>query len=123
MPLRRAFASALAAVALLAAGPASGALAQDGPPAGSAPSAVVNDANTGEKLYGVDPDEERAIASTTKLMTALLTLERTEPDDVFAMPPYPISPAESQLGLDTGERMTVHDLLRAMMLPSANDAA
>jgi serine-type D-Ala-D-Ala carboxypeptidase (penicillin-binding protein 5/6) len=92
-------------------------------PSISAPSAIVIDARTGERLYARHPDDRRAIASTTKLMTAWITLARTNPRDVFAMPPYPISPAESQLGLRTGERMTVHDLLRAMMLPSANDAA
>jgi D-alanyl-D-alanine carboxypeptidase (penicillin-binding protein 5/6) len=120
MTLRR----VLAALALLLAGAPGSALAQgSAPPPVAAPSAIVIDARTGEKLYGVNPDDERAIASTTKLMTARLTLERAKPSDVFAMPPYPISPAESQLGLRTGERMTVHDLLRAMMLPSANDAA
>src|SRR3954452_2172097 len=114
----RAIAAALAAVLASAAGARAAP-----PPEVSAPSAVVIDARTGEKLYGVNPDEERAIASTTKLMTARIALEETKPGDVFAMPPYPISPAESQLGLRTGERMTVHDLMRAMMLPSANDAA
>ncbi|MEA2451218.1 MAG: hypothetical protein QOG63_3150, partial [Thermoleophilaceae bacterium] len=121
--LRRAIAGPLAAVALLLVG-APVALGRGAPPPQiGAPSAIVIDARTGEKLYGVNPDDERAIASTTKLMTALLTLERTKSSDVFTMPPYAISPAESQLGLRTGERLTVHDLLRAMMLPSANDAA
>src|SRR3954462_12663491 len=117
MRLSRAIDAALAALLCSAPG------ALGAPPQVGAPSAIVIDARTGEKLYGVNPDDSRAIASTTKLMTALLTLEKTKPDEVFAMPPYPISPAESQLGLDTGERMTDHDLMRAMMLPSANDAA
>jgi D-alanyl-D-alanine carboxypeptidase (penicillin-binding protein 5/6) len=56
-------------------------------------------------------------------MTAMVTLARTSPRQVFAMPSYPIGAGESKLGLRTGERMSVHDLLRAMMLPSANDAA
>src|SRR4051794_18307619 len=107
----------LAALAVVL-GATPGALAAPPPPPQiSAPAAIVIDARTGEKLYGVNPDDPRAIASTTKLMTALLTLEKTKPQQVFAMPPYPISPAESQLGLRTGERMTVHDLMRAMMLP------
>ena len=88
-----------------------------------AKSAIVVDAATGEQLYGRAPDSERAIASTTKLMTALLTLERTKPRDVLTAPSYGGSPAESRINLARGERMTVGDLTRALMLASANDAA
>src|SRR3954467_10662850 len=56
-------------------------------------------------------------------MTAFITLERTEANEVFTAPPYPGSAGESLIGLRAGERLTVHDLLRALMLPSANDAA
>jgi D-alanyl-D-alanine carboxypeptidase (penicillin-binding protein 5/6) len=122
MGFRKAIAGPLAVLALLLA-PASAALGQPTKPAIGAPAAILIDAETGERLFSVNPDEERSIASTTKLMTALLTLERAEPDEVFAMPPYASSPVESKLGLRTGERMAVRDLLRAMMLPSANDAA
>jgi D-alanyl-D-alanine carboxypeptidase (penicillin-binding protein 5/6) len=121
MSPRRLIAAPLAALAAVVAG-AGPAAAQDTPSVG-APAAIVIDAKTGERLYAKNADDERAIASTTKLMTALLTLERAEPDAVFTMPPYASSPVESKLGLQTGERMTVRDLLRAMMLPSANDAA
>src|SRR3954471_2850273 len=116
----RFIAVALAALATVLAGAPA---ARAGPPAIGAPSAIVIDARTGERLWARNADDSRAIASTTKLMTAMVTLQRTAPRDVFAMPPYPVSVAESRLGLRTGERMTVHDLLRAMMLPSANDAA
>jgi D-alanyl-D-alanine carboxypeptidase (penicillin-binding protein 5/6) len=121
MTLRRRIAAALAALVavFVAAAPAA---AQDEPEVG-APAAIVIDAKSGERLYAKNADDERAIASTTKLMTALLTLERAEPADVFTMPPYASSPVESKLGLQTGERMTVRDLLRATLLPSANDAA
>jgi D-alanyl-D-alanine carboxypeptidase (penicillin-binding protein 5/6) len=53
----------------------------------------------------------------------LVTLERTDPDEVFTAPTYPGGAGESTIGLRSGERMSVHDLLRALMLPSANDAA
>jgi D-alanyl-D-alanine carboxypeptidase (penicillin-binding protein 5/6) len=104
---------------------AAGAPAASGaaPPAIGAPSAIVIDARTGERLYAKNADDRRAIASTTKLMTAAVALTRARPSEVFVMPPYPLSPGESKLGLGTGERMTFRDLLRAMMLPSANDAA
>ena len=81
------------------------------------------DARDGTVMFAKRPDSERAIASTTKLMTALLALERTEPSDVFAAPLYNASPAESRINLRQGERMSVHDLLEALLLESANDAA
>ena len=56
-------------------------------------------------------------------MTALLSLEGLALDDVLTIPPYDAGPAESVVGLRAGERMTVRDLLRALLLPSANDAA
>jgi serine-type D-Ala-D-Ala carboxypeptidase (penicillin-binding protein 5/6) len=115
--------SLAAALAVLAAAPAAHAQIAARAPAIGAPSAIVVDARTGDLLYGKREQDKRAIASTTKLMTALVTLERTDPGDVFAMPSYPVGAGESKLGLRTGERMTVRDLLRAMMLPSANDAA
>jgi D-alanyl-D-alanine carboxypeptidase (penicillin-binding protein 5/6) len=109
----------LAAAAVAAAAPAS---AAERPSVG-APSAIVVDARTGSVLYEKSPDEERAIASATKLMTALLTLERAAPDDVFRAADYRAGPIESKIGLRPGERMRVRDLLVALLLESANDAA
>ena len=63
------------------------------------------------------------MASTTKLMTALLTLENTRPAEVFTAADYDAAPVESQIGLRPGERMTVGDLTKALLLESANDAA
>jgi D-alanyl-D-alanine carboxypeptidase (penicillin-binding protein 5/6) len=56
-------------------------------------------------------------------MTALLTLERSNLDDVVPAVPYHPQPAESVAGLRPGERLTVRDLLRTLLLQSANDAA
>jgi D-alanyl-D-alanine carboxypeptidase (penicillin-binding protein 5/6) len=82
------------------------------------------DANTGQQLYGVDGDEPVPIASTTKIMTALITLEHVRHlDTVFTQNDWVAAPADSQIGLAPGERMTVHDLLLALLLPSADDAA
>lgn len=124
MRVRRLLAGPLTAAAVLVGAPgwASAQPAARAPSIG-APAAIVIDARTGETLYARRAEDRRQIASTTKLMTALVTLARTRPREVFAMPSYAISPAESQIGLRTGERLTVHDLLRAMLLPSANDAA
>jgi D-alanyl-D-alanine carboxypeptidase (penicillin-binding protein 5/6) len=112
----------LAAVACAAAAPP--ARAADGPPAvPSARAAIVVDARDGKVMFAKRPDAERSMASTTKLMTALLSLERAKPSDVFTAPAYHAMPAESRINLRAGEHMTVHDLLEALLLESANDAA
>ncbi len=110
---------ALAAAALLAA-PA--ARAAEGPQIG-APSAILIEANTGDVLYERAAEKRRPIASTTKLMTALLTMERTKLSDEVTASSYIASPIESKLSLRPGEVLSVADLLRGLMLESANDAA
>ena len=85
--------------------------------------AILIDARDGSVLLSKDPRERRAIASTTKLMTALLAVELAEPTDVFTAPAYAASPVESKINLRKGERMRVDDLLEALLLESANDAA
>jgi D-alanyl-D-alanine carboxypeptidase (penicillin-binding protein 5/6) len=113
-------AAALVAVAL----PGSAAAAPAPPPrVPTAQAAIVVDARDGTVMFAKRPDAERAIASTTKLMTALLSLEEAKPGDVFTAPAYDAAPAESRINLREGERMTVHDLLEALLLESANDAA
>jgi len=111
--------SALATLVTIAA-PAS---AEQPRPSPSAAAAILIDANDGDVLFGEDEDEQRPIASTTKLMTALLALERARPDDLFAAANYDALPVESTIGLRAGERMKVRDLLRGLLLASANDAA
>src|ERR671913_2311744 len=86
-------------------------------------SGAVVDGRDGTVMFARKPDAERSIASTTKLMTALLALEQAELDEVFTAPAYSAAPAESRINLREGERMTVEDLLEALLLESANDAA
>jgi serine-type D-Ala-D-Ala carboxypeptidase (penicillin-binding protein 5/6) len=93
------------------------------PDVGSAAAAIVVDGRNGEVMFAKNVDSRRAIASTTKLMTALLALERARPRQVFSAPPYNPLPPESRINLQAGERMTVRDLLEALLLESANDAA
>ena len=97
--------------------------AQAGAPEIQAPSAILVEASTGDVVFQRDAGEQRAIASTTKLMTALLALEGIALDDVLTSPGYQGGPLESVIGLQEGERMKVRDLLRALLLASANDAA
>jgi D-alanyl-D-alanine carboxypeptidase (penicillin-binding protein 5/6) len=82
------------------------------------------DAATGRRLFGVNANRELPIASTTKLMTALITLQHVHHlGTIFAQNNWRPAPDDSQIGLVPGERMSVHDLLVALLLPSADDAA
>jgi D-alanyl-D-alanine carboxypeptidase (penicillin-binding protein 5/6) len=85
--------------------------------------AALIEESTGQALYGQGADAELPIASTTKLMTALITLTHVPLDAVFADPAYYFPSQDTQIYLEPGERMSVHDLLIAMLLPSADDAA
>ncbi len=89
----------------------------------TAPSAIAVEPATGDVVFERRATKRLPIASTTKMMTALLTVEELALDDVLAAAPYRAQPAESVLGLRSGQRMTVRDYLRALMLASANDAA
>jgi D-alanyl-D-alanine carboxypeptidase (penicillin-binding protein 5/6) len=120
--MRRRVCSILAGVAGVFALSVPPALAAPGPIVGARAATLVAP-GTGQQLYALNASAEQAIASTTKLMTALVTLEHAPMQEVFAYPGYPLAAADSQIGLARGERMTVHDLFVAMLLPSADDAA
>jgi serine-type D-Ala-D-Ala carboxypeptidase (penicillin-binding protein 5/6) len=117
----RVLAGLLATALLLALAPA--ARAADPPPSISASSALVVESSMADVAYARQADRRRSIASATKLMTALLTLEKTRPSMVYRAVRYRALPAESQIGLRPGEKMTVADLLRGLLIYSANDAA
>jgi D-alanyl-D-alanine carboxypeptidase (penicillin-binding protein 5/6) len=93
------------------------------PPPLDVRAAALIEESSGDQLYGQNANGQLAIASTTKLMTALLTLEHAPLSRVFADPDYIPAAEDSQIDLEPGERMNVHDLLTAMLLPSADDAA
>jgi D-alanyl-D-alanine carboxypeptidase (penicillin-binding protein 5/6) len=93
------------------------------PPKLDAAAWLLVDPRDGTELAGSHARQQRAIASTTKLMTAYVALQELKLSDKLEVPPYSPLPAESVAGLTEGERLTLHDLLLAMMLPSANDAA
>lgn len=114
--------AALAAVAVTLLAGAAGALA--GPPPETDSGAVlVGNGATGSVLYATRPRQERAIASITKMMTALIVLERASPDEVVTVPKVATTIGESSIGLRAGERLTVRELLTALLVYSANDAA
>ncbi|MDX6656342.1 MAG: hypothetical protein QOH62_1135 [Solirubrobacteraceae bacterium] len=121
MTARGLFAAAACVAALLPCAHAS--VAQAAAPDVRAPEAVLIEPQTQDVVFSRRADARRPIASTTKLMTALLTLESMRLDDVVTAAPYTAAPAESLMGLQAGERITVADLLRGLLVVSANDAA
>jgi serine-type D-Ala-D-Ala carboxypeptidase (penicillin-binding protein 5/6) len=91
-----------------------------------AQAAVLVDLDTGQVLFAHNPNERRPIASLTKIMTALLVGERADPTDVVTVSDEAASgrlAGISGLGLVEGERIRVNELLYALLLQSANDAA
>jgi serine-type D-Ala-D-Ala carboxypeptidase (penicillin-binding protein 5/6) len=117
---------ALAVAAALAAAPAAPpalAASAGGAPQPDADAWVLVDADDGERLAGSGVSRELAIASATKLMTAYLALQELPLDRRLPAANYSALAVESVLGTRAGERVSVRDLLYALMLASANDAA
>jgi D-alanyl-D-alanine carboxypeptidase (penicillin-binding protein 5/6) len=97
--------------------------AAERPPQLSAKAWYLVDARDGTQLAGRNVGATAAIASTTKLMTAYVARDRLPLSERLVAPPYHPLPGESLLGLETGERISVRDLLYGLLLPSGNDAA
>lgn len=85
--------------------------------------AILIDADSGEVLYEKDADKRMLIASTTKIMTALVVLENCDVDDVVEIKPEYTAIEGSSIYLRPGEKVTVSHLLYGLMLESGNDAA
>lgn len=89
-------------------------------------SAILIDSNTGQILYSKNAYEKLYPASTTKLMTAILTLENCKLTDVCTVSHnaiYSIPVGYTHANLVEGEELTVEQLLNVLLIPSANDAA
>ena len=89
----------------------------------SAEKALVLDGSTGRELYEKRADSRSLIASTTKIMTALVICEQTNVLDRVRIPEQAVGIEGSSLYLKAGEVLTVQDLLYGLMLHSGNDAA
>ena len=94
-----------------------------GKPDVSAKSAILIEAGTGRVLFEKNAHEQRPMASTTKIMSALLTLESGELDRQFTVDPEAIMVEGSSMGLQKGDTVTKRILAYGMLLPSGNDAA
>ncbi len=97
--------------------------AQAEPPDVQARAWFVQSATTGDVLARHGDRARVPIASITKLMTVLVTLEHAQLDDVVTVEPGAAAVGESTIELRTGERITVRDLVKAALIQSANDAA
>ena len=84
---------------------------------------IIEDARTGEVLDSSNAHAHRPIASLTKLMTVLLTLQHHKLTDIVTVDPRAAAVGESSIDLAGGEQMTVSDLLKGTLIQSANDAA
>ncbi len=84
---------------------------------------ILIEATSGRVLYENNAEARRAPASTTKIMTALIVLENAELDSVVTVPQAAVGIEGSSVYLGLGERLTVKELLYALMLRSGNDAA
>ena len=92
-------------------------------PSVSAQAAVVIEAVTGRVVFGQMENERLPMASTTKIMTALLTLEQPGLDEPFTVDPDAIRVEGSSMGLTEGSEVTLRTLAAGMLLASGNDAA
>ena len=92
-------------------------------PAVSAASAALYCPATGEFAFTQNADARRGMASTTKIMTALVAIENGNADAEIVIPGAAVGVEGSSLYLKAGEKMTLRDLLYGLLLQSANDAA
>ncbi|MFO7263675.1 MAG: D-alanyl-D-alanine carboxypeptidase family protein [Bacillota bacterium] len=97
--------------------------AADGGPAVQAENAILMDVNSKRVLFEKNADEPKAIASITKIMTAILAIEYGRLDDLVVVSPKASRMEGSSIYLRPGERVTLETLLYGLMLRSGNDAA
>ena len=89
----------------------------------SAKSALLVDYESGKVIFAKNPSVRLPVASTVKIMTALIALERGELADTFVVSQKASKVGENSMGLAEGENLTLSELLYGMMLVSGNDAA
>lgn len=86
-------------------------------------SAIIYDRISGSVLYGKNENEKRKMASTTKIMTAIIVIENSNLDDVVTVSSKSANTGGSRLGLHKNDKISVRDLLYGLLLCSGNDAA
>ncbi len=89
----------------------------------SAASSIAMDLDTGRVLYGYNIDDKKLIASTTKIMTAIIAIEKGNLDEEIIVSDIVYKAFGSAIYIEKGEKITLRDLLYGLMLRSGNDAA
>jgi D-alanyl-D-alanine carboxypeptidase (penicillin-binding protein 5/6) len=92
-------------------------------PAISAAAAYLMDPRTGDVLLAKNPDQPLPMASTTKIMTAVVAMENGSQNDPVTISDHASAVGESSAWLEKGETLSVEQLLYALLIQSANDAA
>ena len=85
--------------------------------------AVIYDRKSKKVIWGKKENERRPMASTTKIMTAIVVLENANLDDTVTVSKKAAGTGGSRLGLKTGDKITINNLLYGLLLVSGNDAA
>lgn len=98
-------------------------VAEQKPESISSLSVVLYEPSSGRVLYEKDADTKRPMASTTKLMTALVAAEALDAAETVTVPEEAVLVEGSAMGLHGGDTLTVRDLLAGLLLSSGNDAA
>lgn len=89
----------------------------------NAKAAIIYDRTSKRVLWGKNIDQKKAMASTTKIMTAIVVLENANLNDVVEISKKAAGTGGSRLKINAGDKITVNDLLYGLMLRSGNDAA
>jgi len=92
-------------------------------PTVEAAAAVLMDAETGRVLWGKNEHEPMAMASTTKIMTAVLAIESGKMNETVTVSKRAAAAPRVKMGLSAGEKIRLGDLMQALMLESSNDSA
>ncbi|MGI6012801.1 MAG: D-alanyl-D-alanine carboxypeptidase family protein [Oscillospiraceae bacterium] len=99
------------------------AMALESAPSTSAGAVMLMEADSGTVLYEANADAQMLIASTTKIMTALVVLEQCSPDEMVTVSASNTAVEGSSMYLQPGKAYTVEELLYGLLLVSGNDAA
>ena len=89
----------------------------------NAAGACVMNGVTGEVIFEKNADERLPMASTTKIMTLIVALEHSSPDDIVTVAPEALKEEGSSAYVEAGAQITMRDLCHGLMLNSGNDAA
>lgn len=94
-----------------------------GSPDIKAKGAILMDASSGQVLYGLNQDAPWYPASTTKILTGIIAIEKSDLNDIVTISDNAVRVDGTHIGLEAGEKMKMKDLLYALLLNSSNDSA